>query len=36
MDDVSELTRRDDRTIPVKNHKMAIDLPRWVFGYLSP
>ena len=31
-----ELTRRDDKTIPVKNHKMAIERPRIVFGNLSP
>lgn len=34
MDDVSELMRRDDRMIFVKNYKMVIDLLRWVFGYL--
>ena len=36
MDEVSELTRREDRTIPARNQTIAIDRPRMVFGYLSP
>ena len=36
MEEVMVLTRRDDNTIPVKNHKMATERPRIVLGYLSP
>ena len=36
MEEVMVLMRSEDNTIPVKNHKMAIERPQIVFGYLSP
>ena len=36
MEEVRELTKREDRTIPARNQTIAIERPRMVFGYLSP